>query len=66
MDKWERDAIERLADHVATLNEEMGEVQVDVAVVKVDLAWVKKMTWWQLTILGSLLLSVVGYILFGG
>lgn len=64
MDKWERDAIERLADHVATLNEEMGEVQVDVAVIKVDLAWVKKMTWWQLGLLGSLLLGSAGYILF--
>ena len=56
--------LKRLADHVAVLNEEMGAVQVDIAAIKVDLTWVRKIAWWQLTLLGSMLLGSVGYILF--
>lgn len=60
----EKDNLKKLADHVAVLNEEMGVVQVDMAAIKVDLSWVKKLSWWQLGILGSLLLGGLGYILF--
>ena len=56
--------LKRLADHVAVLNEEMGEVQVDIAGIKVNLDWLRKIAWWQLGLLGSLLLGSVGYVLF--
>lgn len=55
---------EWLAWHIAVLNDEMGNVQVDVATIKADVSWLKKTTWWQLGLLGSLLLGSVGYILF--
>lgn len=56
--------LERIEEHIAVLNDEMGTVQTDVAVIKVDVAWVKKLAWWQLGLLGSLLLGSIGYILF--
>ena len=57
--------IEKMAAHMAVLNDEMGEVQVDMAIVKTDVSWLKKVAWWQLGLLGTLLLGAVGYILFG-
>lgn len=56
--------LEDMGKHVAVLNEEMGVIQVDVAAIKVDLSWIRKIAWWQLGLLGSLLLGSVGYILF--
>ena len=57
--------LERLADHMATLNDEMGEVQVDMAIVKTNVRWLVKLTYWQLGLLGTFLLTAVGYIIFG-
>lgn len=57
-------SIERIEKHIATLNGELGGVQVDMATIKTDISWLKKMTLWQLGLLGSLLLGSVAYILF--
>lgn len=57
--------IENIGKHVAVLNTEMGAIQTDVAAIKVDLSWLKGIAWWQLGLLGSLLLGSIGYILFG-
>lgn len=58
------EAIERIAKHLAVLNDEVGIIEVDVAIVKTDVRWLTKATWFQLGLLGSLLLAALGYILF--
>lgn len=57
--------VDTIARHVGVLNEEMGTVQVDMAAIKIDVGWLKKIALWQLGLLGSLLLGTVCYILFG-
>lgn len=55
------DSIER---HIVILNEEMGTVQTDLATVKTDVKWLVKTSWFQMGLLGSLLLAAVASLLF--
>ena len=52
--------------HINTTNREMGTVQRDVAILKTDVAWLKKFQWIILsTSIGALILQL-GKILIGG
>lgn len=37
--------LDKVEEHIATTNEEMGEVKVDIGKVKTDVAWIKKNYW---------------------
>ena len=39
--KYFTDAIEKLGDHAQKANEEMGLVQIDIAILKTDVAYIK-------------------------
>ena len=52
--------LDRVENHIATTNKEMGEVQVDVAEIKTDVAWLKKTYW--VVVSASLGAVIVGLI----
>lgn len=56
--------IKEIKEHIATLNDEMGDIQVLVAVIQVDVSWLKKVSFWQLALLGSLLISAIAALLW--
>ena len=53
-------------EHIKVTNHEMGVVQRDIAVLKTDIAWLKKFQWIILsTSIGALILQL-GKIIIGG
>lgn len=50
--------------HIATINDELGIIQVAIAIMQTDISWLKKAVMWMLGLLGSGLLAGVGYAVF--
>jgi len=53
-------SIDSIAEHVSTLNKELGEVKIDMRGVKNDIHWLKRIIGYQAALITGLTIAVLG------
>jgi len=56
--------LKRIADHLEVLNDEVGNIQVSIVGIQVDVKWLKAGLRWLMGLAAAILLSSIAYAIF--
>lgn len=56
--------LERIANHLEILNDEVGNIKVSIAGIQVDVKWLKAGLRWLMGLIATLVISGVVYAIF--
>lgn len=59
-----KEELRKVADHIAILNDEVGDIQVTIAGIAVDVKWLKAGFRWLMGLVAAILVSGVAYAIF--